>query len=200
MTTEQPNTTPTTVTITTPTTTVQPNPTGETPAEGDRAETFEEFHAGLTDAQRALIDARHDADSKGLKATVNATRQERDDLAKQLKSLKAKADKGEEIEADFARLQEQLTNANRRADFVMEAPKHRVANIDAAYKLAVADNLIGNDGVDWKVLAESYPQLFASEPQPQSPNTNAAARGVNKGTTQADIIDRKRRSGAYSGI
>ena len=157
--------------------------------------TWDEWHGGLSADHKALIDT-HVA---GLKETVKATRSERDDLAKQIKALASKADKGSELETQLAQLQTQLTTQTQRADFIEAAPSKGVTNIAAAWKLAQADGLIGKSGeTDWDTLKTTYPELFAKAEPPKAPDINSGSRTTVTGKSKQELIDSKRRS--YGGI
>ncbi len=97
-------------------------------------------------------------------------------------------------------LQSQLKTANERAGFVEEAPNRGVSNVSAAYKLAVADGLIGENGtVDWTALKEHYPELFKT-PAPTMVNTNGKERGVSPAAEPQDYLKTNRQSGRYTGF
>lgn len=165
---------------------------GETPA----AETWDTFYAGLTEAQKGLFEGH----TKGLQASLKAAREERDGIAKQLKQLSKNAEDGSEFQKQVIALQSQLKTANERAGFVEEAPNRGVSNVSAAYKLAVADGLIGENGtVDWTALKEHYPELFKT-PAPTMVNTNGKERGVSPAAEPQDYLKTNRQSGRYTGF
>lgn len=164
--------------------------TGETPA----AETWDTFYAGLTDERKGLVDAH----AKGLKASLEAARGERNDLDKKLKQLAKAAEEGSEMQKQVQALQAQLKSANERAAFVDEAPGRGVSNVNAAYKLAVSDGLIGDGGTaDWTALKERYPELFKSQ-TPVTVNTNGKERGVGTVTDPQDYKKSNLASGRYT--
>ena len=173
---EQPNSTQTQ-----PQTPATPPANGETP----KPITWDEWHAGLDEPQRALIAQKFDTDAKALKGALEKERDESKALAKQLKALQDKAEKGSEIEKMLADLQAQLTAANQEKAFILEAPTKGVSNIKAAYKLAAADGLIDAKGaVDWDALKGAYPELFAAAKPPAPPDTNAGNTGKQSAEQQ----------------
>ena len=173
---EQPNSTQTQ-----PQTPATPPAPGETP----KPLTWDEWHAGLSDDQRKLVEQKFNDDAKGLKTALEKERDEAKALAKQLKALQDKAEKGSDLEKALADMQAQLTAANQEKTFILEAPQKGVTNIKAAYKLAAADGLIDAKGaVDWDALKGSYPELFAAAKPPAPPDTNAGNTGKQSAEQQ----------------
>lgn len=122
-------------------------------------ESFEKFLEAQPEAIKGLY-ATHTA---GLHNAVKATRQERDDLAKQFKDLLPKVEKGSEAEKALTEATARLELAERRAAFVEEAVKPEIGcrNPKAAYALAVADNLFDRrGGPDWAAIKAAAPELF----------------------------------------
>lgn len=131
------------------------------------------------------IKAMYESHIKGLRNTVSATRQERDDLAKQLKELAGKAEKGSELEKVLTENLQKLEIAERRAAFVEEAIKPEIGcrNIKAAWLLASADNLFDRRGnPDWEAIKSAAPELFGKV----TVSANAGA-GTDKSQTKSDM-------------
>jgi len=100
----------------------------------------------------------------GLKNTVQATRDERDALSKQIRDLLPKAEKGSELERSLAEFSAKLDASEKRAIFAEEAIKPEIgcSNPKAAYLLAVADGLFDKKGApDWAGIKAAAPELFA---------------------------------------
>lgn len=179
---------------TTPETQNTPPAQGETP----QALTWDAWHGSLNDEHRKLIESRFSEDTKGLKGALDKERDESKQLAKQIKDLQSKAEKGSELEKALSDLQAQLAAATQEKQFILDAPVKGVSNIKAAYKLAVADGLIDAKGeIDWDGLKRSCPELFVQQKPaaPLAPNTNATAKsaGVEKsygGMSLADVAKR----------
>lgn len=166
----------------------QPNDANiTTPAQSETPKplTWDAWHSSLNDEQRGLIKSKFDADAAGLKSALEKERDEAKTLAKQLKELQSKAEKGSDMEKALQDLQAQLTAANQEKSFILEAPAKGVTNVKAAYKLAAADGLIDAKGaVDWEALKGSYPELFAAAKPPAPPDTNAGNTGKKSADQQ----------------
>jgi hypothetical protein len=114
-------------------------------------------------AQPEQVQSAYTAHVTGLQNTVKATRQERDDLSRQIKELSGKVEKGSDAERALTEISTKLEAAERKASFVEEAirPEIGCANPKAAYALAIADNLFNRSGApDWNAIKEAAPQLF----------------------------------------
>ena len=125
----------------------------ETPASWDAwIETQDETVKGL-----------YESHITGLRSTVKATREERDTLAKKIKELSQKAEKGSEFEKSLAEFTSKLEQAERRATFIEESIKPEIGcrNPKAAYALAMADNLFDRKGAAaWSTIKAAAPELF----------------------------------------
>ncbi len=158
--------------------------------------TWDAWHSSLNDEQRKLIESRFSDDTKTLKSALDKERDEAKQLAKQIKDLQGKSEKGSELEKALSDLQAQLAAATQEKQFILDAPAKGVSNIKAAYKLALADGLIDAKGaVDWDALKGAYPELFAQPKPAAPPNTNAGAKsaGVEKtygGLSLSDVAKR----------
>jgi hypothetical protein len=147
-------------------------PAGETPVSFD----------AWIGAQPAEVQALYTAHTSGLQNTVKATRIERDDLAKQIRELMPKAEKGSELERSLTEIGTKLEQAERRAQFVEEAVKPEIGcrNPKAAFLLAQADNLFDRKGnPDWTAIKAAAPEIFGAP----SVNANAGAGTANKPPT-----------------
>lgn len=180
----------------------QPNDASTTtPAQGETPKplTWDEWHGQLSDEHRKLIESKFDTDAKALKGALEKERDEAKTLAKQLKELQGKAEKGSEMEKALADMQAQLSAALQEKAFILEAPAQSVTNVKAAYKLASADGLIDAKGtVDWDALKKSYPELFAAQKPPAPPDTNAGNTG--KQTAQQQLDDSTKLAAKKFGI
>lgn len=122
-------------------------------------ETFD----GWLEKQDDNVKALYQSHTTGLRNAVAATRNERDDFARQVKELSKKAEKGSEIEKELTGLSTKLEAAERRADFMEQAIKPEIGcrNPKAAYALAVADGLFTTRGdPDWTNIKSIAPELF----------------------------------------
>lgn len=144
-----------------------------TPTDGETL-SFESWLGSQDDSVKGLIDGH----VKGLKSALDNERTQRSDLARQLREVTAKAEKGSELEAALMEVSAQLEAAERRAAFYEDAgrPEIGCSNPKAALALAQADGLFDKRGrVDWDALKAAAPELF----RPRVPQGNA---GVGTGS------------------
>ena len=175
-----------------PQTGVTPHPqSGETPPntqaqpgaqpQQNTPQTFETFLASQPEEVQRLYQEH----STGLLNTVKATRQERDDLSKQIKELLPKVEKGSATEAALNEMQLRLEAAEGKAKFLEEAVRPGVdcRNPKAAYALAVASELFDRRGnPDWTALKAEAPELFGKITAPAN-----AGSGTSNPPKQADM-------------
>ena len=105
----------------------------------------------------------------GLKNTVKTTRQERDELAKQVREILPKAEKGSAFEKDLTETLAKLEATERRATFAEEAVKPGIdcRNPKAAYAYAVNVDAFDKRGnPDWTLLKKEVPELFGKSSPP----------------------------------
>jgi small-conductance mechanosensitive channel len=125
-------------------------------------ETFETWLEKQDEAVKKLYESH----TVKLTNTVKATREERDALARQLKDVLPKVEKGSEAEKSLTDTLSKLEQAERRAAFAEEASKPEIgcSNPKAAYLLAQADNLFDRKGnPDWAAIKAAAPELFAKK-------------------------------------
>lgn len=125
-------------------------------------------------AQDEVVKGLIDGHVKGLKSALDNERSQRSDLAKQLRDVTAKAEKGSELATALTQVSAQLEEAERRATFYADAGKPEIgcSNPRAAFVVAQADNLFDKRGnVDWAALKAVAPELF----RPRVPQGNAGA-------------------------
>lgn len=130
--------------------------------------TFESWLGSQDETVKGLIDAH----IKGLKSALESERAQRSDLARQLRDVTAKAEKGSELEKALMEVSTQLEAAERRAAFYEEAGRPEIGclNPKAAFALAQAEDLFDKRGrVDWEALKANAPELF----RPRVPQGNA---------------------------
>ena len=113
--------------------------------------------------QPEQVKAAYTAHVTGLQNTVKATREERDGLARQIKELSGKVEKGSDAEKALTEISTKLEAAERKAAFVEEAVKPEIGcgNPKAAYALAMAENLFTRAGApDWNAIKAAAPEFF----------------------------------------
>lgn len=160
---------------------------GETPGDQQPAPTFEAWYTGLDTATKGLFDGH----VNGLRTSLSVERQERNNLAKQVKELAAKAEKGSDLEKQLIDMQTALQVSERRAAFNEDAlrPEVGCSNAKAAYALAQAEELFDRQGrPDWNALKAVAPELFR-KPGPGNAD-GGAGNGNTPHLTMNDIIRR----------
>lgn len=143
--------------------------------------TWEEVLKGLPEDQQKLY-TEH---TTGLQNAVKATRDERDDLAKQIKDLLPKAEKGSELEKSLTEALGKLDDADKRANFAEQAIKPEIGcrNVKAAFALAKEGDLFKKNGdPDWEAIKKEAPELFG----PLIPEGNG---GSGTGDDQKPPVD-----------
>jgi hypothetical protein len=154
--------------------------TQQTPAaqeDGQQAQApanFEEWLKSQPDAVQHLYNEH----TTGLRNTVQATRRERDDLAKQVKEALTKAEKGSELEKSLSELSTKLELAERRASFAEEAARPEIGCVNSrlAWLVAVDSDLFTRNGQpDWAAIRAAAPELFAKRPASANGGDGTAA-------------------------
>ena len=159
-----------------------------TPTAGETPANWDEYVNTLPESVQGLYNQH----VTGLRNTVQATRQERDDLAKQIKDLLPKAEKGSELEKSLNEFSGKLELAERRATFFEDAARPEIGcrNPRLAWTLAQADNLFDRKGTpDWAQIKAAAPELFGAP----AINANAGA-GTQTPPQKANMNDWIRRA------
>ena len=130
----------------------------------DKALVFDDWLKEQQDPVKTMLDGH----TKGLKSALDGERDARKDLEKQVRELAAKSEKGSEAEAKLTALADEMSEADRKADFYEEAHKAGVTNLKLAYLAAVQDELFDRRGrVNFEGLKKSCPELFGvAKPPP----------------------------------
>ena len=121
-----------------------------------------EFEKWLVE-QPDEIKSAYESHIMGLKNTVAATRNERDDFKKQLAKLAKDVEKGSEAERQLQEMTGKIELAERKANFMEDAlrPEIGCKNPRTAYALAVAEDLFSKNGLpDWASIKTLAPELF----------------------------------------
>lgn len=142
-------------------------PNGETPT-GEQAATNFDFDAWLTE-QPEHVRGGYDKRTQGLKSALETEREQRKELAKQIKDLMPKAEKGSEAEKALGETLSRLEQVERRAAFAEQAsqPEIGCSNPRAAFLVAEAEGLFTRQGVpDWAAIKAAAPELFARKTVP----------------------------------
>lgn len=134
--------------------------------------TFEAWLTAQDDHTRGLIDTH----TKGLKSALDAEREQRKTLERQLREAAGKLDKDSDARKQLEGLSAQLDERNRQLDFYDAARAAKVANLRLAWLAAKQDNLLKRNGdVDMDALREAYPELFETVGPQKAPTGNAGA-------------------------
>jgi len=168
-------------TDTTNTTDTQTDSQQTEPGAGE-PQTWDSILEGLPEEAQAVYNQH----TQGLKNALDAERQQRKDLAGQLRDASSQLEAGSKARVDLEALQVQLEDAQRRADFATEAGGHGVANVKLAYLAAQEFDLFDRRGnVQWDQLKEQAPELFA-QPAPARGN---AGSGTSAPPSQAQDMN-----------
>ena len=162
------------------------------PGEGD-GETplanWDEVLAGLPEPHRALYEQQ----TAGLTSALNSEREQRKELAKQLRDATQGLEKNSEARQELERISATLDVAQQRADFYEEASRPEIgcANLKLAYMAAQSDDLISDKGrVDWGALKEHYPELFKVARMPPGNAGNGTQSPPPRSKSMDDLIRR----------
>lgn len=151
-----------------------------TPAAGEEA--WNTYLNSLPEEQRPnvskIVEDFHAEKNSKLLNTVNATREERDALASELREAASKAEKGSELKTKLTEQADKLDAANKRADFFEEAVVQKCNNPRLAWALAKQEDYFLKTGLpDWKTIKEKAPELFNVVKKP----TGKAGAGAGTG-------------------
>lgn len=170
-----------------------PDPTNNTTPPGDQQPTNENDAPLTYDAwlgqQTEDVKTLVEGNITGLKSALQSERQQRDELARQLRDA-AKGSQGATKEA-LDKLSADLEAANTRAEFFAEATKSEIgcSNPRLAWIAAQEAGALDNRGrVNWDALKQQYPELFQTRKPPAG---NAGAGTGNQppaGKSMNDFI------------
>lgn len=144
--------------------------------------TFEAFLEGQSPEVKALYEGH----TKGLKSALDAERQQRSELARQLREAVGKAEAGSAAQKTLLEMQAKYEALERRQVFMDEAVKPETGCSDPrlAYLAAQEIGAISDKGrVDWSALREQFPALF----KPRQGNANAGAGTQGKPASGFDM-------------
>lgn len=136
----------------------------------------------------ASLVATHNA---SLLNAVKATREERDNLAGELRKAAKDLEEGSAAKTKLLEQAAELEKTNRRADFMEEAVVKQCNNPKAAYAIAVTENLFDkNNKPKWDNIKELAPQLFGSAaPNPLKKPKGNAGDGAGDPPTVSTVSD-----------
>ena len=141
--------------------------------------TFDAWLAGQDEATKNLLDGH----TKGLQTALASERAAHSDLAKQVKDLAAKAEKGSDAEKTLTELSGKLQVAEARAAFFEEAIKPEVGctNPTLAFLLAREGQYFSRRGdPDWEAIRKAAPELFRAPGGTNRPGSADGGAGGNQ--------------------
>jgi hypothetical protein len=157
-----------------PTSSTQTPPdTDNPPGDAGPGLTFDGWYDGLEEMHKVLVDSH----IGGLKSALTDERNQRKDLAKQLRDASGKLEQGSEARNGLEAMTANLDEATQRADFYEAAVGAGVKNLKLAYLAAKADGLITNGRIDFDSLKTTAPELFGAT-RPPVGNAGAGAGQV----------------------
>lgn len=153
-------------------------------AQGSSDLTFDKW----IEAQDATVKGLLDGHTKGLKNALDAERETRKALSKQVNDLAAKAEKGSDAEKRLSELSTQLELSERRASFAEDAQREGVSNAKALFTLAMAGEFFDKKGnANFAALKSEYPEFFA-KPTPKGNAGNGTDKKPKTGGGMNDFI------------
>lgn len=123
------------------------------------AQTYDAWYAALDASAKSLVDGH----VQGLRTALSAERQQRGELAKNVRDLAKKAEAGSDMEKTLTEVSRRLAQAERRAEFFEGAARPEIGctNVRLAFLLAEAEDAFDKQGrPDWEFLRKSAPELF----------------------------------------
>jgi hypothetical protein len=144
------------------------------------APTFETWLEKQDDTVKGLLDGH----IKGLKTALDSERGSRKDMEKQLREMAKKAEDGSEAQKKLTGMADQVSAADRRADFYEEAHRAGVSNIKLAFLVAEKEDLFDSKNrVNFEAMKKDYPELFGGKPVPDG-NAGNGTEGTPGGAAK----------------
>lgn len=132
-------------------------PGGEGGNEGGEALNWESWIASQEEPVRNLLESH----TSGLKSALVSERENRKKLEKDLRELAGKAEQGSEAQTKLAELANQMSEADRKAEFYEQAHAAGVRNLKLAFMAALQGDLFDKHGrVNFVEMKKEYPELF----------------------------------------
>lgn len=157
-------------------------PQGDNGEQGNEGGEFD-FAAWLGE-QPEHVKSAIEASSAGLHSALKAEREQRKELARQLRDATGKAEEGSALRAQLEDISSKHEAAERKAAFYEAAgrPEIGCANPKAAYLVAQADDLFTRSGEpDWGAIKAAAPELFARKTPPGNAGNGAGTQPVRTG-------------------
>lgn len=147
---------------------------------------YDEWLKAQPDEVKTLLDSN----TKGLKGALESERESRKKLEKELRDMAGKADKGSEAQNKLNELADQVSEADRRAEFYEAAHQAGVTNLKLAYLVAQTEDLFDRRGqVNFEAMKAQFSELFGGKPKTPAGNAGTGTDGGNaSGTTMNQFI------------
>lgn len=150
-----------------------------------QAPSFEAWLAAQTEDVKGLITSH----TAGLKSALDAERDARKKLEKELRTAAGKLQEGDTTRQELEKAANDLAALTVRADFYEKAHAAGVTNLSLAYIAASQGGLIDEKGkADLDGLKAAYPELFASRQPPAGNAGNGRAGGAQAPADMNRII------------
>jgi hypothetical protein len=127
---------------------------------GGQALTWDAFHGGLNDEQKALLESH----TSGLKSALQSERGTRTELEKQIRDLATKAAQGSEAQKQLTSMADQLKTGEKQTAFYEAVNGAGVRNLKLAWAAANSEpRYWKQDGsLDLDGFKKDFPELFAT--------------------------------------
>ena len=150
---------------------------GDDGGQDDKTVTFDAWLTEQPENVKSLLDGH----TRGLKSALDSERESRKKLERDLREMAGKAESGSEAQKQLTQMADQITEADRKADFYEAAHTAGVTNLKLAYMVATADNLFDRKGnPDFEGLKTSYPELFGGKSKVGSGNAGSGTNDNKK--------------------
>lgn len=151
-------------------------------------ETFDSWLAKQSEETRKVVQPLYQERLTALENTVKATRKERDDFSRELRTTAGKLAADSDEKKLLLEKADNYDEANRRADFYEQAPANECRNAKAAYAIAKSQDLFTKSGLpDWKQIKMEAPELFG-QPTNLKPRKTAGS-GTDAAPTNAGSMN-----------
>jgi len=162
---------------------------GKPEGDAENLEGFEAWYQQLEADQRQMLDEH----IRGLKSALEAEREARKNLAKQLGELRGQLDDSSEAAKRIDAIQAEARTAQARAAFYEQAAAAGVVDLRLAWLAASEGGMIDEDGsVDFETLKSRHGALFGGETPPTSGYAGAGAGAKPPAAESMDDLIRKR--------
>lgn len=147
--------------------------------------TWEAFHGGLNDEQKALLETH----TSGLKNALNSERTAKGDLEKQVRELSKSVEKGSDAEKKLTEFADQIAASNKQNAFYEAAHAAGAKNLKLAWAAAQSDASVwkGDGSLNIDAFKQAYPEIFAAPPPPPG-NAGAGAGQGGAAPSMNDFI------------